>query len=105
MLRTKMTELFAITYPVMSAPMTLHSGGQLAGAVPQAGSLGSFGGINPGGPDYVHDQVKHIRSQTGNPFCIGFITHLIPEMPQNFDAALEENPPVVSFSFGDPKEW
>ncbi len=29
MLRTKITELFGITYPVSSAPMTLHSGDSL----------------------------------------------------------------------------
>jgi len=105
MLRTKITELIGIKYPVTSAPMTLHSGGQLAAAVSAAGGLGGFGGINPDGPDYVREQVRYIRSQTDNPFYIGFITHLIPEIPQNFDAALEEKPPVVFFSFGDPKPW
>lgn len=105
MLRTKITELFGVTYPVMSAPMTNHSGGQLAAAVSKAGGLGSFGGIHPDGASYVREQVNHIRAQTDNPFCVGFITHLIPEVPQNFDAALEEKAPVVFFSFGDPKPW
>ena len=53
MLRTKITDLFGVSYPIMSAPMTNHSGGQLAAAVSQAGGLGSFGGIHPAGPDFV----------------------------------------------------
>ena len=34
--------MFGLTYPVMSAPMALHSGGALAAAVSAAGGLGSF---------------------------------------------------------------
>ena len=105
MLRTKITDLFEVTYPVMSAPMTNHSGGQLAAAVSQAGGVGSFGGIHPAGPGYVREQVRYIRSQTDKPFGVGFITHLIPDWPQNFDAALDERVPVVAFSFGDPQPW
>lgn len=105
MLRTKITDLFEVSYPIMSAPMTNHSGGQLAAAVSQAGGLGSFGGIHSAGPDYVREQVRYIRSQTDKPFGVGFVTHLIPDWPQNFEAALDERVPVIAFSFGDPKPW
>lgn len=105
MLQTKITELFGFTYPVMSALMTNHSGGRLAAAVSKAGVLGSFGGIHPYGAGCVREQVKYIPEQTDNPFGVGFITHLIPEVPQNFDAALDEKVPVVFFSFGNPKPW
>ncbi|CDR01831.1 hypothetical protein GCM10022420_083710 [Streptomyces iranensis] len=39
--------MFGITYPVMAAPMGLHSGGTLAAAVSAAGGLGSFAGTHP----------------------------------------------------------
>ena len=106
MLRTRITELFGIEYPIMSAPMALHSGGRLAGAVSQAGGLGTFGGINPyGGADWVRQQIRDVRSQTDRPFGVGFITHFIPMFPQHFEAALAEKVPVIAFSFADPQPW
>lgn len=105
MLHTRFTEKFHLDYPIMSAPMTNHCGGGLAGAVSQAGGLGSFGGINGEGPDWVRQQISQIRSQTDRPFAVGFINHLIPMLPDNFDVVLEEKVPVVAFSFSDPKPW
>ena len=105
MLRTKITDLFGVSYPIMSSPMTNHSGGRLAAAVSHAGGLGSFGGIHPDGPDFVREQVRYIRSQTDQPFGIGFITHFIPDSSQNFEVALDEGVPVIAFSFADPHPW
>ena len=57
-LRTRFTELFGLTHPLMSAPMVMHSGGRLAGAVSAAGALGAFGGMHPGrDPDWLHDEM------------------------------------------------
>jgi len=89
----------------MSAPMALHSGGRLAAAVSAAGGLGSFGGINPAGPDWVRKQITHVRSQTDAPFAIGYITAFIPFFEQNFQAALDEKVPMIALSFGDPQPW
>jgi nitronate monooxygenase len=105
MLKTKITERFGIQYPEMSAPMSLHSGGRLAAPVSQAGGLGLFGGTNPAGPDWVREQIRYVRSQTNSPFGIGFITHLIPVFPENFEVALEERVSVITFSFADPQPW
>jgi nitronate monooxygenase len=104
-LRTRVIERFGIQYPVMSALMSLHSGGRLAAAVSQAGGLGLFGGTNPAGPDWVREQIRYVRSQTNSPFGVGFITHLIPVFPENFEVVLEERVPVVTFSFADSQPW
>ena len=85
--------------------MTNHCGGILASAVSQAGGLGSFGGINGGGLDWVRGQIAFIRSQTERPFGVGFINPLIPTLPDNFQAALDAAAPVVAFSFSDPRPW
>ena len=104
-MRTKITELFNISYPVMSAPMTNHSGGRLAAAVSKAGGLGSFGGIHPSGADWVREQIELVRSQTDNPFAVGFLTQYIPDYLPTFQAALEEKVPAIAFSFADPTPW
>ena len=105
MLRTRFTDLLGLSYPVMSAPMSNHSGGRLAAAVSQAGGLGTFGGSNDFGPDWMREQIAYIRSQTKRPFGVGFITQLIEDDPTNFEIALEAKVPVIVFSFTDPEPW
>ena len=105
MLRTRFTDLLGLDYPVMSAPMSNHSGGQLAAAVSLAGGLGTFGGTNDFGPEWLRQQIAHIRSQTDRPFGVGFITQLIEYNTANIDIALEEQVPVFIFSFADPEPW
>lgn len=89
----------------MSAPMAGHSGGRLAAAVSEGGGLGTFGGSNPAGPDWVRAQIHLIRAETRKPFGVGFITHRLPMQPESFDVALEENVPLITFSFADPQPW
>ena len=105
MLQTRFTELLGLDYPVMSAPMSNHSGGQLAAAVSRVGGLGTFGGTNDFGPEWLRQQIAHVRSQTGGPFGVGFITQLIEYNTANIEIALEERAPVFIFSFADPSPW
>jgi len=103
MITTRFTQIFGLDYPLMSAPMAMHSGGRLAAAVSKAGALGSFGGIHRNGdPNWVRSEVDRIRSETGRPFGIGFITNFIPMLAPLFDAAIEAKPSVIAFSFGSP---
>ena len=104
--KTRFTEIFGLEYPVMSAPMALHSGGTLAAAVSVAGGLGSFGGIHPsGGPDWIRAESAKVRAATGRPFGVGFITPFLPFAEPLFEAALEEQVPVIALSFSDPRPW
>ena len=106
MLKTRITEKFGVSRPLMSAPMSLHSGGTLAGATTRAGGLGLFGGTNPAGEDWLRAQIEIARSMSGDrPFGVGFITHFIPVLPTLFDVAIDERVPVISFSFADPSPW
>ena len=105
MLKTRFTELMGLQYPVMSAPMSNHSGGRLAAAVCQAGGLGTFGGSNNFGAQWFAEQIGFIRSQTDRPFGVGFITQLIDSNSANFEAAIAEKVPVIIFSFTDPRPW
>jgi len=110
MIRTRFTELFGLTHPIMSAPMALHSGGRLAGAVSAAGGLGAFGGIHPArGPDWMKAEIATIREAGGGPYGVGFITAFLPMFEGLFDAALEGDgtspPAVIALSFGDPQPW
>ncbi|MDQ3947322.1 MAG: nitronate monooxygenase [Actinomycetota bacterium] len=106
MLRTRFTEMFDLAYPVMSAPMALHSGGTLAAAVSAAGGLGSFGGMHPAkGPEWIQAEIAAIRAATDRPFAVGFITAFLPFTGPLFEATLAERPAAVAFSFADPRPW
>lgn len=104
-IRTRFSEMFGLTYPVMSAPMALHSGGSLAGAVSAAGGLGTFGGITLAGPEWVLAEAAKVRDQTDRPFGIGFITPFLDFAQPLFDAAVEADTPVIVLSFSDPTAW
>jgi nitronate monooxygenase len=103
---TRLTALLGLKYPIVSAPMAMHSGGTLAAAVSKAGALGSFGGLHPQkGTDWLLEEIARIRQITHAPFAVGFISDFIPAMPKLFEATLEARPPVVALSFGNPEPW
>ncbi len=106
MLRTRFSEMFDLSYPIMSAPMAMHSGGTLAAAVSAAGGLGSFAGIRPDkGPEWVDAEVATLRASTERPFAIGFITAFLGFAGAQFEAALVARPSAIVFSFGDAGRW
>ncbi len=105
MLQTRFTRLFGLDYPLMSAPMSMHSGSALATAVSNVGALGSFGGINLAGPDWLRGEIRRALQQTRRPFAVGFITHLIPVFPELFDTALQEGVKTLAFSFADAARY
>jgi nitronate monooxygenase len=106
MLRTRFSEMFGLTYPIMSAPMAFHSCGALAAAVSAAGALGSFAGIHrEKGPEWIDGEVATIRASTDRPFAIGFITAFLGFATEQFEAALAARPPAIIFSFANPEPW
>lgn len=105
MIQTRFTEMFDLTYPIMSAPMALHSGGTIAGAVSAAGGLGTFGGITLAGPEWITTEISRIRDVTDATFGVGFITSFLDFASPLLDTALADGAPVIVFSFGDPTRW
>lgn len=102
MIKTRVTDMFNLSYPIMSSPMSEHSGGTLAAAVSSAGGLGLFGGSTGRGPDWIREQCAYVRSKTNAPFGVGFITNWLPMHQEHFEAVLDEHVAVITFSFDDP---
>jgi nitronate monooxygenase len=105
MLKTRLTEMYGLRYPIVGAAMANHSGANLAAAVSEAGGLGGFGGISAAGPDWVRDQIRATRARTQRPFLVGFISAFIPGYEANFDVCIEENVPMLMLSLGDPRPY
>jgi nitronate monooxygenase len=105
-LRTRFTERFGLEHPILSAPMVMHSGGRLAGAVSAAGAMGAFGGMRPGAePSWIGEEVELIRGVTDRPFAVGFITPFLAFAEPFFAATIEARPAAVVLSFADPEPW
>lgn len=97
-LRTRLTEKFGITHPVISAPMAITAGGALAAAVTGAGGLGLIGG-GYGDSEWLKGAFKDAgNARVG---C-GFITWSLAKQPQLLDQVIAHSPAAVVLSFGDP---
>jgi nitronate monooxygenase len=96
-MRTRLTELFGIEHPIVSAPMALVSGGALASAVTSAGGLGLIGG---GYGDSAWLQREFDLADGARVGC-GFITWSLHRKPELLDEVLERNPATVMLSFGE----
>ena len=103
MLKTRFTELLGIRYPIISAPMQRMSGCRILRGRP--GNLWLRRAPGAISPDYVREQIGYIRSQTDKPFGAGFITMRIDNSLENFETVLEQQVPVILFSFADPTPW
>lgn len=105
-MRTRLTELMDIDYPIISAPMSRHSGGDLAGAVSAGGGLGTFGAVFDGDTiDYLNDNIARARTASNRAFGVGFITPYLDDHAEQLDAVLDAGVEVVTLSFSDPRPW
>lgn len=97
-LRTRLTELFGIEHPILSAPMGFVAGGRLAAAVSNAGGLGLIGGGYGDAEWLTREFIAAGNAKIG---C-GFITWSLANKPALLDQILERRPAAVMLSFGRP---
>ncbi|MGX0875623.1 nitronate monooxygenase [Roseovarius sp. MBR-154] len=97
-MRTRLTDAFDLTHPIVSAPMAFAAGGRLAAAVSHAGGLGLIGG-GYGDADWLDGAI----AEAGNARVgCGFITWKMAERPEVLDQVLAYDPAALCLSFGDP---
>jgi len=99
---TALTDLFALSHPIVLAPMGGVSGGHLAATVSNAGALGLVGG-GYGDPDWLRVELHRVRSETTRAWGVGLITWSIK--PGVLDLVLTYRPHAVMLSFGDPRPY
>lgn len=104
-MKTRITELFGIRYPVILASMANRAHAELAAAVSEAGGLGMIGCGRQGGHSWLQEQCDATRRATDKPFGIGFIQWVIEEDPAAWEYALTLHPHAVALSFGAPEVY
>lgn len=97
-MKTRITELLNIQYPIVLPGMSWISKPELVAAVSNAGGLGILA-TGPLSQEETRASIKKIRSLTDKPFGIG-ATLLMPGAKENAKVAIEEKVPVINFSLG-----
>jgi enoyl-[acyl-carrier protein] reductase II len=102
-MKTKITELFGIKYPVIQAGMIWCSGWKLASAVSNAGGLGLIGAGSMH-PDVFEEHVRKMKAATDKPWGVN-LPLLYPQMDEIVKIVLREKVKIVFTSAGNPKKW
>jgi len=97
-MKTKITKLFGIKYPIILPGMSWISVPELVAAVCNAGGIGYLA-TGPLTPDMTRESIKKIRKLTNKPFGAG-CTLLMPGARENAEILIEEKVPVVNISLG-----
>ena len=97
-MKTAITELFNIRYPILLSGMTGVSTPELVAAVSEAGGLGilATGNLNH---DELHRAIHTIRQKTNRPFGAN-LPLLLPGSEKKADVLVTEKVPVVNYSLG-----
>lgn len=97
-MKTRLTELFGIKYPIVLSGMAFVSLPKLVAAVSNAGGLGIFNSV-ANTPDQLKDIIQEIKSLTDKPFAIN-TTLIFPNGKENAEVALAEKAPIINFALG-----
>jgi enoyl-[acyl-carrier protein] reductase II len=96
--KTRITELFGIQYPILLSGMSWISVPRMVAAVSNAGGLGILA-TGPMDPSQTRKAIQEIRKLTDKPFGCN-ATLLMPGAAENAKVLLEEQVPVINFSLG-----
>lgn len=102
-MKTRLTELLEIEYPIIQGGMAWVAEHQLAAAVSEAGGLGIIGA--GGAPAaFVREQVQKAKEKTDKPFGVNIML-MNPEADQIAEVVVEEGVKVVTTGAGNPGKY
>ena len=102
-MQNRVTRLFNIDYPIIQAGMIWASGWRLASAVSNAGALGLIGSGSMY-PDALREHIQKCKAATNRSFGVN-VPLIYPDIDKHIEIILEEKPPIVFTSAGNPKTW
>jgi len=97
-MKTRITELFGIDYPVILSGMSWISVPKMVAAVSNAGGLGILA-TGPLSLEECREAIREIRSLTDKPFGAN-ASLMLPGAQDNAQVLLEEKVPVINFALG-----
>lgn len=102
-MKTRITDLLGIEYPIFQGGMAWVADYHLAGAVSEAGGLGIIGAANAPA-DWVRDQIREIKKLTKKPFGVNVML-MSPHADQVAQVIAQEGVAVVTTGAGNPEKY
>ena len=100
-LRTRVSDLLGVDYPIVQAPMGYIARAQLASAVSNAGGLGIIE-TSSGQLDQVRDEIVAMRELTDKPFGVNIAQLFVRDPREVVDFVSDHGVRFVTTSAGDP---
>lgn len=100
-MKTRITEMLGIEYPIIQGGMAWVAEHNLAAAVSEAGGFGLIGGANAPG-EVVRDEIRKARELTDKPFGVNVML-LSPHADDVAKVVVEEGIKVVTTAPETPK--
>lgn len=102
-MKTRITELLEIEYPLIQGGMAWVAEYHLAAAVSNAGGLGLIAAASAPA-DWVRDQVRKTKELTDRPFGVNIML-MSPYADEVAQVIAEEGVPVVTTGAGNPEKY
>ncbi|MDI6804222.1 MAG: nitronate monooxygenase [Bacteroidota bacterium] len=102
-MKTRITDLFEIKYPIIQAGMVWVSGYKLATEVSEAGGLGLIGAGSMK-PELLREQIRKAKTRTTNPFGVN-IPLLRGDAEDLVNVTINEGVKIVFTSAGHPGKF
>lgn len=103
LIRTRVSELLGVDFPILQAPMGYIARAQLASAVSNAGGLGIIE-TSSGQLDQVRDEICKMRELTDKPFGVNIAQMLVRDA-SIVDFVHDQGVRFVTTSAGDPHRF
>ncbi len=97
-MKTRVTELLGIRYPIIQGGMMWVGRAELAAAVSEAGGLGTLTALTQPTPQALSEEIERCRGLTGNPFAVNltvFPSINAPDYRAYAQAIIDAKVPVV----------
>ena len=102
-MKTRITEMLGIEYPIIQGGMAWVAEHHLAAAVSEAGGLGLIGGANAPG-EVVREEIRKAKALTKKPFGVNVML-MSPYADDVAKVVVEEGVKVVTTGAGNPAKY
>lgn len=103
-MKTRVTKIFGIKYPIVQGGLAYLAFAELAAAVSNAGGLGQITAATLGSPEKLREEIRKVRALTDKPFAVNFaIARHDGQYQELLEIAIEEKVPAISITGGNPQ--
>src|SRR5689334_2978627 len=107
-MRTAITEMFGIQYPIIQGGMHYVGFAELAAAVSNAGGLGIITGLTQRTPELLANEIRRCREMTDKPFGVNLTflpSRTPPDYPGYVRTIIDGGVKVVETAGNNPQKW